>query len=209
MLELIDVSLERSYGLGGPFIRQPSRMVLSGLNWRSPDTGLVVIQGVAGAGKTSLLLMLAGVLRPSAGELLIDGQPTRRLGRRKRRRLFDDHLYLGQDPTAWQLEERVEEFSAVVRERAAELDGSPLAGGTTIASLSRRRRLALALGARLALDPRGLFLDDPLAGLGQGETDNLAVVIQKAAADRLVVAAMARRGSLFDAASEILELDRP
>lgn len=208
MLELRDVSLERAYGLGGPFIRRKRFTVLAGLNWRLPERGLALIRGPAGCGKTSLLLLLAGALRPAAGELFIDGRPTRRRGGRRRRLLFAANLYLGPEPAAWQLEERVGELSKVARVWAVELTGRCHDDATRLGGLCRWERLALALGARLAMRPRVLLLDDPAAGLDPARVDALVGAIKKAAADRLVVAAAAEPGSLSAAAGLTLVLDQ-
>lgn len=58
-------------------IRSGSRVVeiLRGVDFAIPAGEFTVIQGPSGSGKSTLLGLLAGLDRPSAGEILIDGQP--------------------------------------------------------------------------------------------------------------------------------------
>ncbi len=58
-------------------IRSGSRVVeiLRGINFVIPRGNFTVIQGPSGSGKSTLLGLLAGLDRPTSGEILIDGQP--------------------------------------------------------------------------------------------------------------------------------------
>ncbi len=58
-------------------IRSGSRVVeiLRGVEFAIPAGEFTVIQGPSGSGKSTLLGLLAGLDRPTAGEILIDGQP--------------------------------------------------------------------------------------------------------------------------------------
>lgn len=82
--------------------RYPSgQEALSGLNL-SVDTGeMVFVTGHSGAGKSTLLKLIALIERPSTGQVVVDGQNTRRVKRRKipayRRQIgmvFQDHKLL-------------------------------------------------------------------------------------------------------------------
>lgn len=58
-------------------IRSGSRVVeiLRGLDFAISRGNFTVIQGPSGSGKSTLLGLLAGLDRPTSGEILIDGQP--------------------------------------------------------------------------------------------------------------------------------------
>ncbi len=58
-------------------IRSGSRVVeiLRGIDFSIPSGTFAVIQGPSGSGKSTLLGLLAGLDKPTAGEILLDGQP--------------------------------------------------------------------------------------------------------------------------------------
>ncbi|HDR06302.1 MAG TPA: ATP-binding cassette domain-containing protein, partial [Candidatus Coatesbacteria bacterium] len=160
--------------------------------------------GPAGAGKSSLLLLLCGALRPDAGRLIIEGAEPWRMSRQRRRRIFARNLYLGQNPALWHLAERAGELGSEALARAEPLVGD-VPGDEPLAVMDRWRRLALALGARAALSPAVLLADDPLAGLGPAEAEKLIPWLEGEAEERLVVVADPGRGCLGEE-EKIIEL---
>ena len=50
------------------------RSILKGIDMEIPRGKLVAIMGNSGCGKTTLLRLIGGQLKPSSGELLVDGQ---------------------------------------------------------------------------------------------------------------------------------------
>ena len=76
------------------------RWVLDDLSFRIEAGELVAIVGPSGGGKTTLLKLLAGLLEPNSGEILIDGEPLRRVEIERYRAMLgvvmqDDHLFAG------------------------------------------------------------------------------------------------------------------
>ncbi len=74
--------------------------VLDGVNFRVEPAEAVAIVGASGCGKTTLLKILASLLRPSQGDILVDGEPLERLGIGRWRSLIgvvmqDDQLFAG------------------------------------------------------------------------------------------------------------------
>ena len=74
------------------------RKPLSGLNLTVDKGEMLFITGHSGAGKSTLLRLIALIERPSSGQVIVDGQNTRRVKRRKipayRRQIgmvFQDH----------------------------------------------------------------------------------------------------------------------
>ena len=80
---------------------------LSGLNLVVDKGEMLFITGHSGAGKSTLLRLIALIERPSSGQVIVDGQNTRRVKRRKipayRRQIgmvFQDHKLLYDRPVA-------------------------------------------------------------------------------------------------------------
>lgn len=161
------------------FAYDRARMVLRGINMRVPRGKVVAIMGGSGCGKTTLLRLIGGYLKPSQGEIMVNGSPVNRLNDRElfklRRRmgmlfqfgaLFTDMSVL--DNVAFQMREHTSLPESMIRDLAlmklqavglrgaADLMPSELSGGMA-------RRVALARS--VALDPMLMMYDEPFAGL--------------------------------------------
>lgn len=71
MLELRDLSF--AYPAGRP--------LLEGLSFTFRSGGICAVLGPNGTGKTTLLKLLLGILKPSSGEMLLSGMPIGRMTR--------------------------------------------------------------------------------------------------------------------------------
>lgn len=205
LIELQDVTLRRGIGLGGPFTRREQITVFQNLSLSLPERGLWLVSGESGSGKSSLLLLLAGALKPSEGRLLIRGESPARLSRRRRRRLFD-FGYLSQDEDCWYLTEQGEELDEAVWQLAEGRFGITRRKGE-LASFSRWERLALALTQRYLSSSRILLLDDPLAGLSANETERLVSWLEAVRGERLVLLTDPGRGVLEHIAEGTTQLE--
>jgi biotin transport system ATP-binding protein len=131
---------------------------------------LLVLAGANGSGKSTLLALLAGLLAPDSGEILVDGEggPAARDFLRTRSALLPqniDHWLLGEtgreDLTlGLDLGEEAEMVAGLVRHWGLE---SFLDQPVETLSLGQKKRLALA--SALARRPAAVFLDEPLSGL--------------------------------------------
>ena len=155
------------------------RAILKGMDLHIPRGKLVAIMGQSGCGKTTLLRMIGGALRPSKGDVRVFGESLRHMRQQQvyalRRRmsmlfqfgaLFTDMTSF--ENVAFQMREHTDldesliqdlalmKLQAVGLRGAAHLKPSELSGGMA-------RRVALARA--IALDPELMMYDEPFAGL--------------------------------------------
>jgi phospholipid/cholesterol/gamma-HCH transport system ATP-binding protein len=156
-----------------------ARPVLRGINLSVPRGKVVAIMGGSGCGKTTILRLIGGQLRPKSGEVLVAQRPVAKLDSdelfKMRRRmgmlfqfgaLFTDMTVF--DNVAFPLREHttlpeeiihdlvIMKLQAVGLRGAAALRPAELSGGMA-------RRVALARA--IALDPMLIMYDEPFAGL--------------------------------------------
>ena len=156
-----------------------ARQILKNITLRVPRGKVVALMGGSGCGKTTLLRLIGGQLRPSQGYVKVAGETIHELDQRSlyrmRRRmgmlfqfgaLFTDMSVF--ENIAFQMREHTElpeqsirdlvlmKLNAIGLRGAAELMPSELSGGMA-------RRVALARA--VALDPMLVMYDEPFAGL--------------------------------------------
>jgi phospholipid/cholesterol/gamma-HCH transport system ATP-binding protein len=160
------------YSVGG-------REIFSGLNLSIPRGRITAIMGPSGTGKTTLLRLMTGQIKPTSGVILFDGVEVSKL---KRHELYDLRLRMGMlfqngalltdmsvfENVAFPLREHTDlpeslirnivltKLQAVGLRGAAQLMPPELSGGMA-------RRVALARS--MATDPEMLIYDEPFAGL--------------------------------------------
>ena len=165
LLQLVDVR-----------VRYGSVEVLHGVNLRVEEGEIVTILGANGAGKSTTLLSISGVVRPFAGEILFEGQDLLRLPSHKvvdlgiaqspeGRRVFGvmsvlENLRLGafcvrDKARSEKTLEWIFDLFPRLLERKDQLAGT-LSGG---------EQQMLAIGRALMAQPRLLLLDEPSLGL--------------------------------------------
>lgn len=147
-----------------------------------PTGSVTAVLGPSGCGKSSLLRVVAGLERPSAGEVRFDGVDVTRVPTHRRgfALLFQDgqlfeHLSVARNvgyplrlrrlPRA-RRDARVEELLALVG-----LEGY---AARLPATLSGGERQRVALARCLAVEPRLLLLDEPLSALDRDLRERLA-----------------------------------
>ena len=153
---------------------------LDGVSLRHGTGGIVGLIGANGAGKTTFVNVLSGVVRPARGRALLDGRdlttlPAHRIARAGLTRTFQN-LRLFSSLTV--LDHLLVPYGARRRGRdraLAVLDevGLTGAGDRHPAELAHGEQRRLELARALALTPRVVLLDEPLAGLAGSEGDEL------------------------------------
>lgn len=155
-------------GLENLALERGGRVLFTGLSASVAAGEALAVTGANGAGKTSLLRAIAGLLRPLAGRVVFDGAADADEARRRGCHLVGHHDGLKGGRTAreelmfqarWSGGNEAAVLTAAARlgvERQLDVEVRRLSAG-------QRRRLALA---RLIAAPRAVWLlDEPLAPL--------------------------------------------
>ena len=181
--------LTHTYSVGTPFQRDAIRDVSFEVG-RGEFLGVI---GHTGSGKSTLIQHLNGLLRPTSGQVLLDGRdiwanPKKIRAIRFRvglvfqypeHQLFEETVYkdiafgpTNQGKSGVELDRCIREAARLVGLRDEQLDKSPfeLSGG-------QKRRVALA--GVLAMEPEVLVLDEPTAGLDPAGRENLMANIRE------------------------------
>lgn len=187
ILEMEQVSY--TYGAGSPFEQQALRDV----SFRTVPGELLGIIGHTGSGKSTLIRHLNGLLRPSAGQIRLDGQDIWERPKEIRSirfrvgmvfqypeyQLFEETV---QKDIAFgprnmglpeeEIDRRVQDAAALVGLAPELLEKSPfdLSGG-------EKRRAAIA--GVMAMEPEILILDEPTAGLDPRGREQVFAMIRE------------------------------
>ncbi|MEV6168571.1 ATP-binding cassette domain-containing protein [Streptomyces sp. NPDC051954] len=185
---------------GVSFAYEDGPAVLSGLDFEVRDGRALALLGRNGTGKTTLMRLLSGGLRPRAGELTLDGKRVSydRKGLTRLRTTVqlvvqdpDDQLFaasVAQDVSFGPLNLGLPDpqVRARVDEALTALDIADLADRPThLLSYGQRKRTAIA-GA-VAMRPRVLILDEPTAGLDPDGQERLLATLDGLRADGTTV----------------------
>ncbi|HUJ88395.1 MAG TPA: ATP-binding cassette domain-containing protein [Burkholderiales bacterium] len=184
------VGLSRSFG---------GVAAVSGVSLECRSGSVHALVGPGGAGKTTLIDMLAGELAPSAGRIElfgvdVTGLPPERIARRGvgrsyqktsvllRLSAFENCRLAAQSRlTGWmRLLRRVERYHEVNAAAARALAAAGLAdrGDELASALSRGEQRRLEIAMTIATAARVLLLDEPLAGMGAAEAARMLALIR-------------------------------
>lgn len=162
--------------------------VLKGVDLTIADGEFVAFVGTNGAGKSTTMRLMNGLLKPDSGEVLIDGVPTTQL---KTSELAHRVGFLFQNPDSQiccgtvreellfgfkalgELDSRAEErVDAVIEEFRFDPDDDPFL-------LNRGTRQLLALASIVVLAPPVVVLDEPTTGLDFRECVKVMDIIRR------------------------------
>jgi thiamine transport system ATP-binding protein len=161
------------------------RVVLHGVSLHVDAGEIVALQGPSGSGKSTLLRVIAGLLQPRRGTVLLEGRDITAVPvhRRNIGVVFqDDQLFPHMDvATNVGFGLRMVQRPASRAARAQRVDevlqlvGMAGFGSRSVVSLSGGEAKRVALARSLAPAPPVLLLDEPLTGLDSELHDRLAV----------------------------------
>lgn len=154
------------------------RVIFDGVNIDIHQGAITAIMGPSGTGKTTLLKLIGGQLKPLAGTIQVDGKDIHRLNRRGlyqlRRRmgmLFQTGALLTDinvfDNVAYPLREHTDLPESLIRKLVLmKLEAVGLRGARELmpAELSGGMARRVALARAIALDPKMIMYDEPFAG---------------------------------------------
>lgn len=165
--------------------------VLNGVNLQIDQGEIFVIMGASGAGKSTILRLINGLIRPDAGEIFVDGVLINNLTEKEMARirrkvgmvfqsaaLFDSLTVAENVGFAWrneklprpELEKRVKETLEVVGlSNVEERMPAELSGGM-------KKRVGLARA--IAMQPEAVLYDEPTAGLDPMTSNTILKLIK-------------------------------
>jgi energy-coupling factor transport system ATP-binding protein len=185
-------------GFGYSLRGEEQAVVLEDISFEVTPGEFIALLGENGAGKTTLCKLANGLLKPTAGKVLVAGEDTRSV---KVSRIARNVGYLFQNPDRQICRNTVREeilfglefalagFSSKTRRAAAELETEKilrceemlalfnLDGNRDPFGLSRGERQQCALASVLARRPDLLILDEPTTGLDYRECMTIMEII--------------------------------
>ncbi len=155
------------------------RAILNGINMSFGKGKVIAVMGGSGCGKTTLFRLIGGALKPTRGEVRIDGQVIHEMDQdelyKMRRKmgvlfqfgaLFTDMSVF--DNVAFQMREHTDLPEAIIHDLVMmKLHAVGLRGTHNLmpAELSGGMARRVALARTVALDPMLILYDEPFAGL--------------------------------------------
>ena len=168
-------------------IASDRQVVIEALDLEVADGELLALLGPSGAGKTSILKAIAGLLKPFAGEILIDGQAVNGLAPERRNvvMVFQQPLLFPfmdvarnitfglkmQRISGAEAKQRMQKILALTQLQGLE--------SRKVHELSGGQQQRVSLARALVLDPGVLLMDEPLSHLDAGLRQKMRELIEE------------------------------
>lgn len=209
-IELVNVSLR---------LRDSGRLTLDAINLTIEAGESVAIIGPSGAGKTSLLKVIAGLYKPDSGQVMIDGSDL----------AFRDHDNLGKyvgylsqsselmfgkisdniarfDPIDSDAVLKAAEISGAHRDIIALPEGYETELGDLGSGLSEGQKKKIGLARAIYKQPALVYLDEPTAGLDDVSILSIVKLIQNLKQQQSTLVFTTHQANLAQLSDKILIL---
>lgn len=198
---------------------QTDPWVLDGVSFRIDAGESVAIAGASGCGKTTLLKLLSGLLPPTSGEILIDGEPLALIGIERYRAMIgvvmqDDQLFAGSiaDNICFFAEKvdrkRIEDCARLAAVHD-DIQAMPMGYHTLIGDmgtvLSGGQKQRVLIARALYHRPSILLLDEATSHLDVRREQAVSAAIKATSMTRIIVA---HRPETIRSADRVIALDR-
>ncbi len=194
------------------------RWVLDGVSFRLEGGESVAITGASGCGKTTLLKIMAGLLQPTSGEVLIDGRPLAAAGLERYRAMIgvvmqDDQLFAGSIADNIAFFAASPDFARIEQcARMAAIHDDivmmPMGYGTLIGDmgtvLSGGQKQRVLIARALYRQPSLLLLDEATSHLDVGHETAVNAAIRSESMTRIIIA---HRPETIRSAKRIVHLE--
>lgn len=178
-------NLSKNYG---------KQVAVQDLNFRLDEGQIVGFLGPNGAGKSTTLKMMMGLIRPSAGTILIDGKDPQEqeIGLKKQigylaenNPLYPDMYvreflaFIGNIHQLKNIEQRIQEVIEWV--------GLQKEAHKKIQELSKGYQQRVGIAMAILHDPKVLILDEPTSGLDPNQRDEIRDLIKSLQKNRIIL----------------------
>ncbi|MGH6896879.1 MAG: ABC transporter ATP-binding protein [Geminicoccaceae bacterium] len=209
-------TFERECRLAGVSFAHGAHEVLHAVSLSVPASGVTVLTGPSGAGKTTIADLILGLYQPDRGRILLDGVPLSELDLKRWRHLVGyvpQELALFHDTIFANVALGDRKIDKVDVQRALELagawtfvsglpDGVMTVVGERGTKLSGGQRQRIALARALVSKPRLLILDEVTSALDP-ETEWQIVQGIRKLADAMAVLAITHRPAFLEVADRL------
>ncbi len=167
-------------------IRYGSTPVVRDFNLTVPDGEMVALLGPSGAGKTTVLKAVAGLIHPQEGEIILDGQPVKDLPPEKRnavmvfqKSLLFPFMNVAQNiGFGLRMQGRPDRETRKKIQQILQLTELTGLGQRKVHELSGGQQQRVSLARALVLKPAILLLDEPLSNLDANLRQQMRELIQ-------------------------------
>jgi phospholipid/cholesterol/gamma-HCH transport system ATP-binding protein len=169
------------------------KVILEGVNFAVRDREVLVIMGLSGGGKSTLLSIMMGLLKPTGGSVLFKNEDLTRLSRSKLNRART-HMGMVYQNAALissmtvrenvglpleELSDKTDKEIATIIDQKLELVGLKDARDKLPSELSGGMQKRVGLARALAMEPELVLFDEPTAGLDPITTETIDDLINQ------------------------------